>query len=137
MNCQGHKGFPKRVFFWCTSTNWIFSELPEHKENMAPLLDQIQSFFSGQHDRQIVDRMGFSQFGHLNLDCIDRKKMPENGLTELDRLIFVVHNIEKNCQIVPCGSYMKSPSQEIQKNEAFSGCTIQQLTDPNCYMHLR
>ena len=63
--------------------------------------------------------------------------MPENGLTELDRLIFVVHNIEKCCQIVPCGSYMKSPSQEIQKNDAFSGCSIQQLTDANCYMHLR
>jgi hypothetical protein len=81
--------------------------------------------------------MGFSAFGHLNISGIDMKKMPANGLTELDRLCHAVHSIESACQIVPCGSYMKNTNQEIQKNDAFTGCSIKELSDLNNYMHLR
>ena len=64
---------------------------------MAPLFDQIQCYFSGQHERQIIDRIGFSPYGHLNIQGVDMKNMPANGLTELDRLSFAVHTIENNC----------------------------------------
>ena len=41
MNCLGHKGFPKRVFFWCTSKNWKFSHLNEPNWKMGPIFEQI------------------------------------------------------------------------------------------------
>jgi radial spoke head protein 9 len=28
-NCHGQIGFPQRRFFWCTSQNYVFSEMPE------------------------------------------------------------------------------------------------------------
>ena len=51
MNCLSYKGFPKRVFYWCTSKNWRFSQLAEPNRHMAPVFDQIQCYFSGQHER--------------------------------------------------------------------------------------
>jgi len=41
VNCLGHKGFPKRVFFWCTSKNWKFSHLNEPNWKMGPIFEQI------------------------------------------------------------------------------------------------
>lgn len=81
--------------------------------------------------------MGFSAFGHLNISAIDMKKMPVNGLTELERFSYVVHSIESNCQIVPCGSYKKNTLGEVQLNDAFSGVKIDRLADPTSYMHFR
>lgn len=41
MNCLGHKGFPSRVFFWCTNKNWKFSQLAEPNHKMGLIFDQI------------------------------------------------------------------------------------------------
>jgi radial spoke head protein 9 len=65
------------------------------------------------------------------------KKMPENGLTELDRLSYVIHSIERQCQIVPIGSYKKNTLGEVCVNDAFKGLKFDDLTDLNQYMHLR
>jgi radial spoke head protein 9 len=81
--------------------------------------------------------MGFSAFGHLSIEGVDMKTMPANGLTELDRLSFVVHSIENNCQIVPCGSYKKNTLGEVAPNDAFNGLELAKLEDLNNYMHLR
>jgi radial spoke head protein 9 len=81
--------------------------------------------------------MGFSPFGHLNIQGVDMKNMPANGLTELDRLAFAVHSIDNNCQIVPCGAYKKNTIGEVGPNEAFSGLPVDKLTDLNNYMHVR
>jgi radial spoke head protein 9 len=81
--------------------------------------------------------MGFSPFGHMNIQGIDMKTMPANGLTELDRLTFVVHSIDKNCQIVPCGAFKKNTIGEVSPNDAFSGIEVTKVEDLNNYMHLR
>ena len=65
------------------------------------------------------------------------KKMPENGLTELDRLSYVIHSIERQCQIVPVGSYKKNTLGEVCVNDAFKGLKFDDLCDLNQYMHLR
>lgn len=104
---------------------------------MAKVFNQITCFFTGQTERQIVDRMGFSPYGHMNIQGVDMKCMPADGLTELHRLSFVVHSIERNCQIVPCAAYKKNTLGEVSPNEAFSGLTVDKLDDLNSYMHLR
>lgn len=41
MDCLGHKGFPKRSFYWSTSKNWKFSQLADPNLKMGPIFDQI------------------------------------------------------------------------------------------------
>jgi radial spoke head protein 9 len=65
------------------------------------------------------------------------KAMPAIGLTELDRLSYVINAIENQCQIVPCGSYKKNTLGEVLPNDAFAGLATAQLTDLNQFMHLR
>jgi radial spoke head protein 9 len=137
MYCLGHKGFPERRFFFCTTKNWKFSELPQPIWSMAKIFDQITCYFTGQHERQIVDRMGFSAYGHMNIEGVDMKCMPSGGLNEFHRLCYVVYSIEKNCQIVPCAAYKKNTLGEVSPNEAFSGLPVDKLDDLNSYMHLR
>ena len=56
-------------------------------------------------------------------DC----KIPSCGLTELDRLAYVVNQIDSDCFIVPRGSVKKIPLNEIRKNEAFRGLNPEQV----------
>jgi hypothetical protein len=78
----------------------------------------MQTFFFGEHERLIVDGKGFSPYVQL---CLKKSQIPSRGLTELDRLSFVVRSIDFNCQIIPCGSYKKNSLGEITRNEAFNG----------------
>lgn len=63
--------------------------------------------------------------------------MPARGITELDRLSFVVSQIDMNCLIVPKGSFKLIPLGEIRRNEAFKGLSIQDAFELKNYVHLR
>lgn len=73
----------------------------------------------------------------MNIQGVDMRTMPANGLTELDRLQFVVHSIDNNCQIAPCGSFKKNTLGDVSPNDAFSGLEVSKLDDLNSYMHIR
>ena len=60
MNTKGTKDFPKRTFFWCQPNTWQFSLMSEPKEELGHIFNQIQTFFTGESERQIVDAGGFS-----------------------------------------------------------------------------
>ena len=62
---------------------------------------------------------------------------PQKPVTELDRLSFVVHSIDKNCQIFPLGAYKKNTLGEVKKNEAFSGLKLNEVFDLKSYSLLR
>ena len=49
----------------------------------------------------------------------------------------MVHQIDQLCQIVPVGSYKKTPLGEVQQNAAFRGLKFDQLSQLESYMHLR
>ena len=51
--------------------------------------------------------------------------LPPKQITELDRLSYVVHAIEHECQAVPRGSFKFTPLQEVRPNEAFKGLSIE------------
>mmetsp|Transcript_9268 Transcript_9268/g.6624 ORF Transcript_9268/g.6624 Transcript_9268/m.6624 type:complete len:104 (-) Transcript_9268:642-953(-) len=40
-NYMGHKEFPCREFFWCTSTNWVFSKLPQALKNLDNVFNLV------------------------------------------------------------------------------------------------
>ena len=68
---------------------------------------------------------------------INIKDLPKKGLTELDRLSFVIHQIDNQCSVVPTGSFKRTPIGEIHLNEAFCGLSLAAATDLNNYMHFR
>ena len=47
--------------------------------------------------------------------------IPPKQITELDRVSYIVHTIEEQCQIVPRSSYKFTPLQQVRRNEAFAG----------------
>ena len=48
-------------------------------------------------------------------------ELPAKGVTELDRLAYVIQQVENDCQIVPVGSFKMIPTKEVRRNEAFKG----------------
>jgi hypothetical protein len=54
--------------------------------------------------------------------------LPPKPISELDRLAYVVGQI-KNIYAVPKGIVKYTPSEKIERNEAFSGLTKEQAFD--------
>lgn len=73
----------------------------------------------------------------LREGSFDVASLPAIGITEQERLSYVVCCIERQCQIVPVGSFKKNTLGYVQKNEAFRGLKKNDLTSLDSYMHLR
>lgn len=125
-------------FFWCTSENLKFSELPAPlTDKCRPLFDQIQAVFTGEFEKVIVEPTGISQYLQPDQDLLRKVTIPHRGLTELDRLSYVVHQMDNDCHLVPKGSVKKIPLNEIRRNEAFRGLRADQSVDISNYSHFR
>ena len=81
----------------------------------------MQAVFTGEFENVIVQSNGVSEIVYTNKEMLACCNIPERGLTELDRLAYVVTQIDSDCFIVPRGSMKKIPLNEIRKNEAFRG----------------
>lgn len=136
-NTLGRKNFPERVFYFCQPSNWQFSLLEPAKTALAPIFEQIQTMFTGESERQIVNAQGFSDQVRLLPGTLDGLVLPEKGVTEQDRLSYVVQSIERQCQVVPVGSYKKNTLGEVSQNEAFRGLRFADLTSLDNFMQLR
>ena len=49
----------------------------------------------------------------------------------------MVNSIERQCQVVPVGSFRKNTLGYVQRNEAFRGLRVNELTSLDAYMLLR
>jgi len=56
--------------------------------------------FTGEFDKVIVTAAGVSDFVYIDEDLRAKTKLPAAGITELDRLSYVVHAIDSDCQII-------------------------------------
>lgn len=135
MCCKGQKGFLQRRFFWCTEQTYVFSEMPAPRMCLQPIFEQIQVMFCGQHTSIVVDANGNCE--QCRLDPASLKCMDGKDVTELDRLAYTVFQIDRQCTVVPCGSYKMTPLSEVHRNEAFEGCMMDRVCDLSSYMHLR
>ena len=102
-----------------------------------PLFDQIQTYFTGEFEKIIVQGNGVSQFVHIDEHIKAKVKIPACGITELDRLSHVVYQIDSDCQIVPAGALKKIPLGELRCNEAFKGLSAEEAFDICNYVHFR
>lgn len=81
-----------------------FAELPASIDSCRPLFDQIQSIFTGEFEKTIVQGNGTSQCLFVDQDLMKKVQIPTRGISELDRLSYVVRQIDCDCHIVPRGS---------------------------------
>lgn len=63
--------------------------------------------------------------------------LPGVRVTELDRLAFVVNEIESNCQLIPKGALKLTPTNELRYDETFVGLNIQSSCLLENYQHFR
>ena len=54
LNYQGHYEFPNKRYFWCTSGNWNFSELPSVNAVDREKVEQFNSSFVGEPEKVLV-----------------------------------------------------------------------------------
>lgn len=104
--------------FWCSSSTWVFSELPKLLESAGDLdkVSQINNLFTGEFDQVLYEASGEAK-------CIDATLglyMQPKPITELDRLSYVVHQIINNVAL-PKMFLKYIPSGELIINEAFRG----------------
>eukprot|EP00347_Sterkiella_histriomuscorum_P001082 403373397 len=136
----GVPDFPKKHYFWCSSANWTFASLPQPLYALKHIFDQVQVFFSGEFDRVVIDPSGKSDLLNVQEAHSGRTKpleIPPKGVSELDRLAYVIHTVEQDCQVVPLGSLKMTPTKEVRRNEAFRGLNSEQAFQIESYQHFR
>ena len=55
----------------------------------------------------------------------------------MDRLSYTVHQIDRQCSVVPVGSWKKTPLNELLRNEAWNGNSCDQVDQLSAYMYFR
>lgn len=104
--------------FWCSSSTWVFSELPKVIECQESLnkLKQINNLFTGEFDCILFPGQGPAKVIDAEMGVF----MQPKPITELDRLSYVVRQITDIC-VVPKNFMKFVPAGHTVLNEAFRG----------------
>lgn len=135
---KGHKEFPQKILYWANSS-YVFAPLPPVRNEFAAVAKKMTTFFTGEHEKilQIVP--------HKDEEMVDLEseliELPKEGaakdFTELDRLSFAVHKIERDTHVVPQGAFKLTPIHEIRQNDIFAGLTKEEMEKIEMYQHFR
>ena len=131
LHYTGSKDFLRKEFFWCSSSNYIFAQLPAPVKAHDADFNKLQTYFTGEFDRIIIS--GGTEGTVIDSDLI----LPPKHVTELDRLAWTVHQIEHDCQVVPQGAFKMTPLREVRRNEAFKGLKKDDVFAVEKYQHFR
>lgn len=93
----------------------------------------MKTYLTGEFDRVILENAIAGSTVNEELGII----LPPKHLTELDRVSYLVNSIERDCQVVPKGSYKYTPLHKIIKNEAFKGIPSYYVFSLDYWSHLR
>ena len=135
-----YKGFkfPKKKFYFCSSSTFSFSELPEIQPHHLNEFSKFNTYFIGNPD-VILEK--FSDNKNININeqigDIFKPNLKLKNLTESDRLSFVVRTIEHDTSIVPLGGFKMLPINEIRRNDLFEGLSSDELDKIENYFHFR
>ena len=135
-----YKGFkfPKKKFYFCSSSTFSFSELPEIQSHHLNEFSKFNTYFIGNPD-VILEK--FSDNKNININeqigDIFKPNLKLKSLTESDRLSFAVRTIEHDTTIVPLGGFKMLPINEIRRNDLFEGLSSDELDKIENYFHFR
>jgi radial spoke head protein 9 len=85
LNFRGEEEFPAKKFFWCSSGNFIFAELPECNSNqdIKSRLEGMSTLFTGEFDKILIDAAETGEVGRVigNEDDEDMIRLPPKHIT--------------------------------------------------------
>jgi len=125
--------FPRKQFYWASSSNFIFSSLPESDPAHAPKFQSMRTLFSGEFDTVVFE----SSEAPKVIDAAHGIILPAKHLTELDRLAYVVREIDRSCSVIPSGALKYTPLHQVIFNEAFRGLPADVAFDFSGWKHFR
>lgn len=108
---------PKQDYYWCSSSNYIFSSLPCVDADKVKCLSELPCLFSGEFDTILMESKDTPKVLDANAGII----LPPKHVTELDRLSATVRTISRECCSVPRGALKYTPLHQVTCNEAFKG----------------
>lgn len=85
-----HADVAKKVFYWCSSSTFIFAQLPEIVEEHKEELSSLNTFFTGEFDNVLIEATGEGEVIDQDLGLV----LPPKNVTELDRLSCTVRTID-------------------------------------------
>jgi len=117
--------FPKKKFFFCNSSNYFFSELPEVMEYHLKDALKFNTYFIGNPD-VILENYDETNHDDEDYNASDNEdtfkpKIKKKNFTESDRLAFLIRSIDYDCSVVPEGAFKMLPINEIRRNDNFTG----------------
>ena len=135
---KGYKNFPKKKYFFCSSSNFIFSELPDIQPHHFDDFYKFNTYFIGNPDI-ILEKYDSTQNKNINEVIGDtfKPQLKKKNMTETDRLSFVVRTIDHDTSVVPVGGYKMLPITEIRRNDLFEGLNSDDIDKKEKYVHLR
>lgn len=112
--------------------------MPTISKKLAATLSDFNGLFTGEHDKILKESEedGENKTYVFENDTLVVTNKGKN-VTELDRLAYVVNEIERQCHVVPEGSVKLTPLHEIRRNEAFTGLEKEDATNLSKYLHFR
>ena len=135
---KGFQNFPKKKYFFCSSSNFIFSELPDIQPHHIDNFYKFNTFFIGNPDI-ILEKYESEQNKNIDEVIGDtfKPKLRKKNMTETDRLSFVVRTIDHDTSVVPVGGFKMLPINELRRNDLFEGLSSDDLDKKEKYVHLR
>lgn len=157
VNYKGHYEFPQKVFYYTTSSSWVFLPLPEIKKyHIDDNLNNHNNMFIGEPATPIKEYENADQ-GNTSMDnkqndkptnpdpldisdsednkvVVEEKKL---NFTELDKLAFIIKIIDYDINIFPQGAFKLIPIHELRRNDNFKGLMPEELKNINKYSHFR
>ena len=139
LNYKDKPNFPKKTFYFCSSSNFLFSELSQIQPHHIPDFRHFNTYFIGNPD--IILKKYSSVDSNEDSDKQIQKGFNPNlkpkNLTESDRLSYVVRTIEDDTSVVPVGGFKMIPIGEMRRNDVFDGLSVEDLDKLEKYAHFR
>ena len=136
---KGYPLFPKKKYYFCSSSNFIFSELPSINPHQLPNFHKYNTYFIGNPDiiLEKYDSEKYNNFEEENTEDNFKPIIRKKNMTETDRLSYVVRAIDRDTSVVPVGGYKMMPINEIRRNDLFEGINSEDLGKMEKYVHFR
>ena len=136
---KGYPYFPKKKYYFCSSSNFIFSELPLIYPHHIPDFHKFNTYFIGNPDI-ILEKYDSEKINNLDDEMTGdnfKPKSKKKNMTETDRLSYVVRAIDRDTSVAPVGGFKMMPINELRINDLFEGLNSEDLDKKEKYVHFR
>lgn len=120
-------GFPTRKFYFCTTKNFEFKQLPSVSEDRAVASAALTTQFKGDPSFLLEDVE----------DDADDEDVVKDYFREEHRLAYTIGLIDHDTFAVPKGAYLVEPGRKVVPNYAFAGLSSTDAHLLSSYFHFR